>query len=360
LATAATSFARIGSAKKRRPKQNEAIDGSQRLDRLMNSQEPRGLVQGQDPKTVLCGFTGTVDQPCELKLLIVLVRFADHKDRQLPSPDDYNIFFNGINVAGLDQAPTGSVADLYRQNSYNSFSLQTKISPVWINVSMTEAEVAGDINGEGTPESKETWKEALSILENEYEYDFSKFDNDGDGVIDALGFLHSGADVIGGLTDCEGSQNPDGKRVWSHETRFRMDPKLNGGVQANYYFVSSGVWIGEDPIHREQKLACPEGGPGTPWSIARIGVISHEIGHVLGLPDLSDYTVGNGVGTFDLMCKFANMKRIHTHSRSLQILFTYQLFCNQQTHGGGTQISYIRLYLVHGRRKCWAGQTLSW
>ena len=35
--------------------------------------------------------------------------------------------------------------------------------------------------------------------------------------------------------------------------------------------------------------------------MAHLGVVAHETGHILGLPDMQGRMPGNGVGSFDLM-----------------------------------------------------------
>ncbi|KAL3894803.1 MAG: hypothetical protein SGARI_007638, partial [Bacillariaceae sp.] len=59
--------------------------------------------------------------PCHLKQLALLVRFADHSARQLPSPEDIDTVFNHNGAKQTGAASTGSVSDVYRQNSFDNF-----------------------------------------------------------------------------------------------------------------------------------------------------------------------------------------------------------------------------------------------
>jgi len=127
---------------------------------------------------------------------------------------------------------------------------------------------------------------ALNHLESDPSFSYSKFDLDKDGNLDGLGVLTSGYGAEFAGTDCHGSQN--NYRIWSHkgsglnwssEERHGNDP-----INVNRYYVSSAL----------------RGKCGS--DIVRMGVICHELGHYLGLPDLYDPNfVGVGIGAFDFM-----------------------------------------------------------
>ncbi|MDN5337081.1 MAG: immune inhibitor [Thermotogaceae bacterium] len=99
--------------------------------------------------------------------------------------------------------------------------------------------------------------------------DFSKYDNDKDGYIDLLLVVHAGpgAEFTGKTTD-----------IWSH--RSAISGLMVDGVHARDYTMEPEYWI--------------EPGDMT------IGVYCHEIGHILGLPDLYD-TDSYGLGNWSLM-----------------------------------------------------------
>lgn len=127
---------------------------------------------------------------------------------------------------------------------------------------------------------------ALNHLESDPSFSYSKFDLDNDGNLDGLGVLTSGYGAEFAGTDCDGAQN--NYRIWSHkgsglnwssEERHGSDP-----INVNRYYVSSAL----------------RGKCGS--DIVRMGVICHELGHYLGLPDLYDPNfVGVGIGAFDFM-----------------------------------------------------------
>jgi len=213
-----------------------------------------------------------------IKNLVVMVRFSDHTTRTLPTSIDMNVLFNGPAGPGT-VAPTGSIKDVYLENSYGQMTLDSSISG-WIDVNNTESYYA---NGQSGLTSK-TWealKDALSQLDQTV--DFSQYDADGDGYIDSITFIHSGYAAEWGQTDVYGAVQAN--RIWSHRWAIQPAWISNEGIKVFDYHISPGVW-------------------GTSGSnIGRIGVISHETGHFFGLPDLydTDSGAGDGIGSYGMM-----------------------------------------------------------
>lgn len=113
------------------------------------------------------------------------------------------------------------------------------------------------------------------------EIDFSDFDNDGDGRVDALFVVHSGL----GAEEVALASNAN--FIWSHKSN--LSEYLSQIRQPA--FVVDGVEIAN-------YVMIPETG--------HLGVICHEFGHVLGLPDIYRTDPENGVqesvvGSFDIM-----------------------------------------------------------
>ena len=211
-----------------------------------------------------------------VKNLVVMIRFSDHVDRTLPSSSDIGVLFN---APGGDPAlaPTGSVRDVYLQNSYGELELNSDIS-AWITVSQTEAYYANGTSGDST--LWEALREALDQLDGTV--DFNQYDSNNDGYIDAITFLHSGYGAEWGVTSNDGALKDD--RIWSH--KWAMDPSWvsSEGVSVSDYHISPALWSW--------------GGS----SIGHIGVIAHETGHFFGLPDLYDTDGGgSGIGSYGLM-----------------------------------------------------------
>ncbi len=217
-----------------------------------------------------------------IKNLVVMVRFADHQARPLPSAGDMNVLFNAT-AADARLAPTGSLKMVYLENSYNKVVLNSTISDL-ITVSKSEAYYA---NGQsGSSRLWEALREALGILDGQL--NFADFDGDNDGYIDSVTFVHSGYAAEWGGTDAFGAHYDD--RIWSHH--WAIQPAWNSQdrnaqnalVKVFKYHINPGLW----------------GRSGS--AIGRIGVIAHETGHSFGLPDLYDTDGdGRGIGSYGLM-----------------------------------------------------------
>ena len=194
----------------------------------------------------------------ELKNLVVLMRFADHEERTIPSREDIDILMNSVG-GDPSLAPTGSVRDVYAQSSYNQLTVDSTVYQ-WVTLPQTEHYYADDQNGFSNV-FVEALHDALDIIDQDPNFSFRDFDNDEDGTIDAITFLHSGYGAEWSSTDCYGSSGS--QRIWSH--KWTMPSRLHwyssDNVRVNKYHVSPAVW-------------------GTCGSnIGRIGVIAHELGH---------------------------------------------------------------------------------
>ena len=222
-----------------------------------------------------------LDVPSVLKNLVVLVRFKNHRSRPLRSPSDYDILFNQNDSNNPELAPTGSVRDVFRINSYGKLTLQSTIFG-WIDLPETEAYYADGISGFGSHKYFDALHFAMNKLQNDYNVNFAEFDSNKDGRVDMVTMIHSGYAAESFGKDQDGADAKD--RIWSHRWRLPSSKFWYGdGVTVNQYSTSPGLF----------------GLSGS--KISRIGVISHEIGHCLGLPDLYGTPAGNGLGSYDLM-----------------------------------------------------------
>lgn len=211
--------------------------------------------------------------------LVLPMLWSDHTQRTVPSKADIEVLFNNAGPATL--APSGSIKDLYKVISYDSLELDSTVVD-WVTIDNTEAHYSGGDRGlNGVIRGAIIY--ALDQLDAA-NFDFAQFDDDNDGWIDGLTLLHSGYGAEFGGTDCNNADYKD--RIWSHKSGLGTYPSTwtsHDGVKVSAYHISPGLW-------------------GTCNSnIGRIGVIAHETGHFLGLPDLYDYGSGSGIGSYGLM-----------------------------------------------------------
>lgn len=108
--------------------------------------------------------------------------------------------------------------------------------------------------------------EAVEFLK-EKDFDFSEYDSDKDGIVDHVMIIHAGMGQ---------EENYDKDSIWSHSYAIR-----NNGMKVGDVTVLNYITVPEN---------------------AMLGVVVHEFGHDLGLPDLYD-TCGNndGIGMWDVM-----------------------------------------------------------
>ena len=104
---------------------------------------------------------------------------------------------------------------------------------------------------------------------------WSQFDNDGDGEVDNVAFVHAG----------QGGEQGDPANIWSRRMTLNNESVTYDGV-----FINDCIIVPEIQFN------------GSILDIVAIGVIAHEFGHALGLPDLydTDYS-SRGVGSLALM-----------------------------------------------------------
>ncbi len=111
---------------------------------------------------------------------------------------------------------------------------------------------------------------------NDAGVDFSRFDGDGDGYVDALIVVHSGYGV---------EDTGDAAHLPSHYAAFSPPIAVDGVLISDYVLV---------PELRSYK--------SSPDGLSETGVWIHELGHLFGLPELYDTTFQSfGIGSFGVM-----------------------------------------------------------
>lgn len=228
------------------------------------------------PETIAPGAPKATAAVGTVKNLVVLMRFSDHLTRPVPTQATVDTIFNAVGGDPI-AAPTGSVQDYYREVSYGLMTLASTVT-VWVDLPDTEAHYAAGASGLSTV----VWDAIRDALNGaDPSVDFSQFDQDGDGFVDAIAFLHSGYGAEWGGVDAYGTDETN--RIWSHKWQIPTWTSAEG-VRVSSYYISPALWgvSGSSPGH--------------------IGVIAHEAGHFFGLPDLydTDYT-GEGIGSYCLM-----------------------------------------------------------
>ncbi len=221
----------------------------------------RAAKESKDDGPLRAGPRGTMQN------LVILVNFTDKTIAQ--TPQQFDDLFNEIGYS--TDGAAGSVKDYYLEVSYGALTIQsTVVEAVTLDYGYAYYG-QNDAYGEDLLPAAMV-RDALVKLEARG-FDFSQMDGDGDGYVDGLTVVHAG----------EGEENgTDPNAIWSHKWQLGNPVTYDGVVLEPYVTV---------PAIRD--------GSG---AIVHPGVICHELGHHLGLPDLYDidYT-SEGAGQFCLM-----------------------------------------------------------
>lgn len=198
-----------------------------------------------------------------LRVPVILVDFADNAADQnaFPAARFQTMLFSE------GEYQTGSMHDFYLENSSGAVSIVGEVVG-WYRAPQNYSYYTNRQYGLGVypRNSQRLAEDAIRAADNDI--DFSQYDNDGDGVVDAPFIVHAG----GGA-----EENPNNvSLIWSHAWNVQNLGELDGVRFFGYTMV-------------------PEDG--------KIGVFSHELGHGLfGLPDLYDTrNVGAGLGVWSVM-----------------------------------------------------------
>jgi immune inhibitor A len=222
------------------------------------------------------------------KILALLVEFGQDPgplSGNLPKPADpdkdywVDNFDNAhYNQMLFDKTPgANSLANYYLAQSDGKFTVDGGVFG-WIRLPYPESYYGADAGDGNDNLNGPAWRIVQDTIhaaqDQGIEIPYKDFDADGDGYVDSLMVIHSGAGQEGG----GGAEGDDA--IWSHSWFVNYS---QGGVKTN-----DGTWVGPYTIE-------PEDGA--------VGVFAHEYGHQLGLPDLYDTTyIGeSSTGFYTLM-----------------------------------------------------------
>ena len=220
--------------------------------------------------------------------LILLIEFNDCSFKydnyqelmdEMVNKENYkgNSYTNVSNSYGVC---TGSVRDFYTDCSHGQFVPEFDVvGPIKIDNSMY-GEKWSDMQDSGDFSSVVKLMAKVADAADP-EVDFSKYDGDGDGVVDLVYI------IFAGLSSNYGGNDP--RLIWPHQSEF-------------YNPNGSSWWALRKDGTRLGHYACSTELYGTKqgYTLNGIGTITHEFGHVLGLPDFydSDYAESGGESIF--------------------------------------------------------------
>ncbi|MDE7159996.1 MAG: M6 family metalloprotease domain-containing protein [Muribaculaceae bacterium] len=234
----------------------------QKIDKLGNSKFDNS--DGHDLREV--------NTQGELRIPAILVDFADQKFSV--SDDPRLTIDNMLNLPGFTEAgATGSAYDFFHTTSFGQFSPVFDVyGPVQLDrneveyVQSDETYIGEDGKEKAVYPAGRMVEEAVRKLDGEV--DFSKYDANGDGMVDFVYIFFAGKGATTG-----GDRN---STIWPHA--YTLTSAIGGPI------VLDGVKIDRYATSGER---------GSNGRLSGIGTFCHEFSHVLGLPDLYD-TSNNG------------------------------------------------------------------
>lgn len=202
----------------------------------------------------------------DMNILAIIVDFSDNTAHTQAT------LFDTLLVGG----GRGSLRNYYSEVSYGNLNLTCINLPGmlgWQRAPQSYQYYVNGQNGFGNyPRNAQRLAEDAVQLVNPV-VDFSQYDNDGDGEVDALFIIHAGQGA-----ERTGNDN----HIWSHKWSMRNAQNVDG-VMASTYSMEPEYWV------QPGDMTC--------------GVYAHEMGHaVFGLPDFYDYDYDSeGLGRWSLM-----------------------------------------------------------
>ena len=224
----------------------------------------------------------------DVRVLVVLVEFADVRFK---NPDPVSQFTDYLNKEGYNEYHNiGSARDYFIKNSMGKFRPTFDVyGPV--TLSGKQADYGGFGREPDLGKFLPALSQSLDTLLSWNEIDFLQYDNDKDGSVDYVVMLYAGISA-NGLTGIPAIYPHAG---YLGEKGNKLSGKKMGerGPYINRYACSNEI----DPeTYRHEKTTSYLNG---------IGVLVHEFGHLLGLPDFYSYDGNKTLGSWSVMDKGA-------------------------------------------------------
>ncbi|MCR1951916.1 cell wall-binding repeat-containing protein [Clostridium sp. DSM 100503] len=214
-----------------------------------------------------------------IKNIVVIIRFKGEgefinaeKSNQLN--DSYNNFIDSNNDKVSDPGSI-SLNSYINDLTYGEININSDFYPkgegTYLSIEAPETREYYEKYIAGSKEEQAFIRWAFDSVKNNINVPANELDKNGDGEIDVVTFLCTGATVSNNM-------------LWPHETKYLGDSSLNGKKLGNYNLINIGT--NENNIFNKSLLK----------------VAIHEFLHVFNYPDLYRYYYrGNPVGEWDVM-----------------------------------------------------------
>jgi len=244
--------AELGIGYKLDPEGNPVYINPELKDAIINYQIPPPKLPLPKPIIITGAVVYEVNQESkQLGAVVIPVQFPD-KQAKASISELENEFFG-----------SNSFASYYEEQSYGNLEITGTVLPQWYTLQNDMGYYGDNYEANVADMIKE------AIYAADADIDFSQYDYNQDGIVDGLFVVHAGAPDENG-----GGNNEE---IWSHY--YSISPVTVDGVKIIDYET-----VSED---------------------SPIGIIAHEFGHYLGLPDLYDTDPSDGsskgVGDWSIM-----------------------------------------------------------
>ena len=205
------------------------------------------------------------------KSLVILVNFSD---KSFVTSTPQTAFTNLLNQDGYStNSGTGSANNYFKDNSMGVFNPQFDVvGPFTLpnNMAFYGANTGGTAGNDTNPQQMVVDACTLAAASG---VDFSKYDTDGNGVVDNVFIYYAGYnEAEGGLANS----------IWPH--RYGIYPKSMYGINGNYPGTIASVTFNGKRVEGYACTSELRGNSG--FNMCGIGTFCHEFGHVLGLDDM--------------------------------------------------------------------------
>ncbi len=209
------------------------------------------------------------------RAIVILAAYKDVPFNASHNVDTFDAMLNerGYSVNGA----VGCARDFYYEGTFGQYDPVFDVSPI-VTLSQNREYYGGNNTSGNDQRPDEMIGEACTLADPDV--DFTQYDNDGDGYVDAVFVIFAGHnEAEGAATEC----------IWPHR----------------WYVYYKSVYVDGK---RLGDYACTSELSGSSGStLAGIGTFCHENGHVLGLPDYydTDYTTNGycvGLYNINVMC----------------------------------------------------------
>jgi M6 family metalloprotease-like protein len=217
--------------------------------------------------------------------ICTLVDFPDIKFSK--SNNDFKNLMNQIGY-GAATGDKGSVHDYYLETSYGKIDMEVTVAGPY---TLSQKSTYYGANNPKDPSGSEYTSRVQQFAQEAAQKAFgdtininpAKFDNDGDGYIDAFHIIYAGYGEEAGAPD---------STIWAHAYGFQQPLTFGSNEKKKLLDIYS---------------CSPELRDNSGNNITHIGVICHELGHIFGAPDFYDVDGTDnggeflGTGSWDLM-----------------------------------------------------------